>query len=157
MYIHSYKSGFTLVEMLVVLALIVIVGNFALLVSFDTYRASSYESDRGSLISLLHHARAQAVDDVCAGSGCMHGAAHGVSIQADKYVLFQGSTYASRDVDEDSVVDTNPSVVHGGLSEVVFEPSSGNPLVTGDVVLMTANGHQSTITIGREGQIGWTN
>ena len=146
-----------MIEVLVVLALALIVGGFALMVSFDAYRHASYHADRASLIAALEHARAESIDNVCDGAVCASSAAHGVSIQDDRYVIFQGPEYASRLVDADESIDANPAIAHSGLSEVVFATSSGDVMDTGTIVLADASGITSTISIGSEGQIIWSN
>ncbi len=147
----------TLIEIMVVLGLIAVVGSFALLVSFDTYRDSSYQADRATLIAALEHARAESIDDVCEGEVCTGGAAHGVSIEPGQYVIFQGTSYASRDADADEVLDADPTVSHSGLLVVVFATSSGNAVQSGAISLTDSSGATSAITIGTEGQISWSN
>jgi prepilin-type N-terminal cleavage/methylation domain-containing protein len=157
MHVNSHTNGFTFIEVIIVLALVVVIGRYALLVSFDTYRDSSYHTDRSSLIGILQHARAESINSICEGNECTGGVPHGVSIQADRYVLFQGASYASRDSNVDSIFEVNPTISHSGLSEILFASVSGNVAHAGDVTLTDLTGHTSTITIGSEGQISWSN
>jgi prepilin-type N-terminal cleavage/methylation domain-containing protein len=154
---RSQSGGFTLTEILLVLALIVIVGRFALMISFNTYRGASFHTDRAYLISALQHARAQAENNVCAGSTCTSGASHGVSIETHRYVVFQGSSYATRNPAYDEPIEANPTIIRNGLSEIIFAPGSGDATPTGDIVLSDPSGRSSTITIGNYGQIFWNN
>jgi prepilin-type N-terminal cleavage/methylation domain-containing protein len=151
------QQGLTLLEILVVLGIFTIVGSFALVVSLDTFRDTSYHADREALIASLEHARAEAVDDICDGASCATGSPHGVSIQADRYVIFQGSSYVARDMGEDEIIDANPAITHSGLAEVVFATSSGDVVNPGDIVLIDTSGRISTTTIGSYGQISWSN
>jgi len=153
----SHQTGFTLVEVLIVIVLVVIIAKFALTVSFDTYRASSYHADRAYLIAALQHARALSVNDVCEGAACTSGAPHGVSIQTDRYIVFQGSSYAARDPSFDEVIGVNPAIDRTGLDEVVFIPGSGDVSIPGDIALTDLSGRTSTVTIGSYGQISWSN
>ena len=153
----SHTGGFTLVEILIVLALIVIIGKFALMISFDTYRGASYHTDRSYFVAVLEHARTLSIDDVCEGSACTGGMPHGVSIQNNRYVMFQGTKYSARDPSLDEITEANPSIIRSGLSEIVFAPGSGNVLQAGDIILTDPSGRTSTITIGAYGQILWTN
>lgn len=157
MNICSHKGGFTFIEVMVVLALVVVIGKLALVVSFDTYHSSSYHIDRASLIGMLQHARAEAINNRCEGSGCAGGMPHGVSIQPNRYVLFQGVDYISRDRDADTIIEANPSISHSGMSEIVFATSSGNVQSAGHITISDVSGLVSTITIGNEGQIFWSN
>ena len=150
------RQGFTLIECLIVVAIMTTVAAGGLLLSMDSYRGYSFRNDRDSLISLLQHARAQAIGNVCLGDVCMAGADHGVAIKTDRYVLFQGSSYATRDVEQDIVVPSSPNSDKVGLEEVVFSALSGDPLQTGEISLMDVSVQGSIITIGDEGQITWT-
>jgi Tfp pilus assembly protein FimT len=138
------------------MAFIAIVGAFTMLVSMDSYRGYTFHTERDVLIAALQHARAQAVGNVCLGAGCTTGKAHGVYIQPDKFVIFQGSSYATRDTAQDSVIPAATSVLHSGISEVVFSELSGNSSTPG-TISVSANGRTSDITIGALGQIVWTN
>ena len=146
----------TMIEILVVLALVVIVGTLALMVSFDTYRDSSFHADRAQVLAALQHARALSVDDVCDGSGCTSGVPHGVSIQSHEYVVFQGASYAARDPSLDEVIDANPAIARAGLLEVVFDPETGDVSLPGTITLADTSGHTSIITIGEYGQLLWS-
>jgi prepilin-type N-terminal cleavage/methylation domain-containing protein len=155
--IDSSQYGMTLIEILIVLGLMTILGSLTLCVSFGTYRDSSYHTDRAQLISALQHARAESIDDICDGAYCVSGMPHGVFIQSDAYVIFQGANYTSRDPAIDAVIDANPAITHSGLSEVVFATSSGDVSTTGTIVLTDMSGHASTTTIGGDGQVTWSN
>jgi hypothetical protein len=135
---------------------IAIIGGFTLIVSLDSYRSYSFRSDRDLLVTALLHARSLAVGNVCSGAACTEGKPHGVSIQPNQFVIFQGATYATRDVAEDAVIQANPAITHSGLPEVVFTELSANPNVTGSITLTDPVGNSSVVTIGAEGQIFWT-
>lgn len=155
-------KGFTLMEALIVLALMTMAGSFILLVSMETYRGSSFRSERNTVVALLERARAQSIGNVCIGT-CTDGKPHGVAIRPgdrpNQYVLFQGSDYASRDSAADAVFDSNQLVSTSGLSEVTFAQLSlvSSTIGGSTLTLSDAAGHISTITIGAEGQITWTN
>ena len=141
-----------MIEILVVFALIAIVGAFALFVSMDTYRGSSFRSDRDLLISTLERARAQAMSNICAGSSCADGSAHGVHIESDKYVLFQGTAYVASDPINAPFAST-PFITKTGLTDVIFSQLTGNPISGGTITLSDQAGHSSKITITSVGRI----
>src|SRR5205085_1289648 len=120
------NRGFTLFEIVIVMAFIAIVGAFTMMVSMDTYRGYNFHTERDVLIATLQHARAQAVGNVCQGGGCTTGKSHGVYIQPNKFIMFQGSSYATRDVSQDAVIPANAAISHSGISEIVFNVLSGN-------------------------------
>jgi prepilin-type N-terminal cleavage/methylation domain-containing protein len=154
------QAGFTMIEVLLVMALIALVGAFALFVSLDTYRSSSFRSDRNLLVAALQRARAQAMNNICFDDGgatftCADGKPHGVKILSNQIVVFQGSTYTGRDVAVDAPFKTNVTTV-SGASEVVFSQLSGTSTVS-TITLTDQSGHSSAISINSEGKIAWTN
>lgn len=153
-----------MIEILVVLGLVGVIGGFALFVSMETFRGSSFHSDRDLLVAALQRARAESMNNTCIGT-CTDGKIHGVAVKpADhpsSYVVFQtSSTYAGRstsDKDVDSLFGASPAITPGGsLSEVQFSQLTGNPVVSGDISL-TGLGKTSDIHIESEGRIYWSN
>ncbi len=163
--------GVTLIEILVVMALIAVVAGLAMITTLDAFRGSAYHNERDSLIAALYKARSQAVSNICLGAGCTQGKPHGVYIQTDpithvvqQYVIFQGSSYAGRDAAVDEPLNSNYTVAITGMSEVVFTELSGDPtpVSVGSITVSDPSGiHQGTlasvISTNAEGQIIWTN
>lgn len=142
--------------MLIVIALISIVGGSTLLMGMETYRGSSFRSDRDLLIATLQRARAEAINNVCLGLHCTNGMPHGVTREGDHYLLFQGTDIATRDTAVDAVFGASPLTIYQGSGPVVFSQLSAT--TTGSTIILSdQTGHTSTITIGTEGQISWTN
>ena len=150
----SARGGFTLFEVVIVMAFIAVVGGFSMFMSMDTYRGYNFHTERDLAIAALQHARAQAIGNICNGAGCATGKPHGVSIQADKFVIFQGSSYAARDVSQDATIPANSTVAHSGQTEIVFAQLSGNVGVPGSITFSDP-GRSSNITVGAQGQIFW--
>lgn len=157
--IHKAR-GFTLIEVLIVIGMLAIVGGMGLVVSMDSFRNYSLKDERDVVVSALQKARSQSINNMCFGPGCTDGKAHGVKILAGQYVIFQGASYATRNVALDEVQSSvYAAATATGLNEVVFAPLSGNAttLPAGTWTLTVADGAgNSVITIGAEGQIRWT-
>lgn len=141
---------------MIVVGLIAIVGGLGLYFGFDNFRGYSFHSNRDLLVSALQHARSRAVSNICYGS-CSDGKSHGVYIEDDQYIIFQGSSYDDRDQEYDAIIETNPGTTHQGMNEVVFAQLKGDA-DPGEIELENDyNERMSTITINSEGQIIWTN
>ena len=91
---------------------------------------------------------------------CTNGKAHGVYVSAGQYTVFQGQSYATRDIAVDEIYLVRGADVKaksGSLTEVVFEQLSGDVLAPGYIALLNSDGHVSTTTITTQGTITWTN
>jgi len=146
-------GGFSLIEILIVMALVGLVGGFALFVSMETFRGSSFHADRDLLIAALQRARAESMNNTCLGS-CSDGLAHGVHIQSDKYVVFQGNTYNAADPLNQSY-ESSPATTKTGATDILFAQLSGAS--AGGTITLTGSSRTSVVTVGTEGQISWTN
>lgn len=156
------KRGFSLIEILIVVALLVVIIGLTLLVSFDNLRSYSFRSDRDMLVAALHKTRNQAVNNICLGVSCTNGKSHGVAfpplVPAGEYVIFQGSDFVNRDVAMDEIFDLSPGINIAGTSEIVFSSLSGDAdPPDGNITISDDNGLSSVISINSEGQITWTN
>lgn len=151
------RRGFTLIEVLVVIGLVAIIGGAAAYFGLDTYRGYSFHSDRDLLVAALQHARSQAVGNICLGAGCTEGQAHGVHVESNKLVMFQGTVYNSSDPVNASIdLNANVTGVSPVPTDIVFTQLSAT--TTGAAINLTdTTGRTSTVTISSEGQIVWTN
>lgn len=150
------QTGFTLIEILVVVGMTVMIMSFGLFFDLDSFRQHSFQADRDTLISLLQHARSRAVSNICYGATCIDGKPHGVRIENEQYIVFQGSSYALRDQAFDTILEANEGIGHSGLEEVVFSQLTGEA-TSGDIILSDSmTTRTSTISISTEGQIIWT-
>ena len=142
-----------MIEILVVFALIAIVGAFTLIFSMDAYRGSNFRSDRDLFVAGLQRARAQAMNNVCSDVLCSDGSPHGVKILSNgTYVIFEGANYASRHQNSDSIFKFNTATTTTS-NEIVFSALSGHTSV--DTIVLTGQGHSSTIKLNTEGRICW--
>ena len=165
----SLVQGFTLIEVMIVIALIIIIASIGFFFSLDSYRSYYFHSDRDILVSALQRARAEAVGNTCGGPSCTDGKPHGVAIRPadhpNSYVLFQTENtasprYASRTAEDknmDILLDANPNVAIGGVTEIVFTQLSANANPYGSISLTDSTGRTSTISVNNAGQIIWTN
>ncbi len=155
-------KGFTLIEILLVVALVSIITFWGLFMSVDNYHQSSFINERDTLVSALTHARSQAINNVCIGTSAVHctnGKDHGVHIKTSgglviEYIVFQGTTYNPNDPTNE-IIQTNYTTSTPGPNEVYFERISGKVNAPAAIVLNGIASETSTINIGTEGQIYW--
>lgn len=153
----THNRGFTLTEILIVMALISVVAGLSTIMSMDNYHSYSFSNERDLIVAVLHKARSQAINNMCLGAGCTDGRPHGVHIVGNQYTVFQGPTFAGRDSAVDEIVRANAPVTLTGATDVIFSQLSGSASSTASITISDATAHTSTITINSEGQISWTN
>lgn len=146
-YIHK-RTGFTLIEVSLAIAIIMIVGGAGLFVGFDQYRGYSLLAERDNLAAMLQRARNQAMTNI-------NEAPHGLSVQSQNFVVFQGASYAARNTAYDEIFPRYALVSTSGINEVVFRQLRGDVAAgTGDINL--TNGLKTlTVSVNGEGRINW--
>ena len=143
------RSGFTLLEMILATALLVVLFSLVIPV-YNSFQTSSYlQTTTHDLVQSLRRAQtlAQAVstDDNW-----------GVRIETNKIVVFKGSDYVSRNNAFDQVIDIASSVVRiSGWQEIYFNKITGAPAVAGSVVFQGPDNNTSTITVNSKGLISY--
>lgn len=146
------QAGFTLIEVLTALSVGVLIAGIGLVVSWDAYRGTSLRADRDLLVALLQHARAQAIHNICVGGACTDGMSHGVHVEPDAYVMYQGAVYAEGDT---YVVFPAAPTLTRTTGDVTFSRLSGT--TTGVAFTISDDtGRSSTVTVSAEGRITWT-
>lgn len=148
------RSGFTLIEILMVLAIVSMIISATLIFDINSYRGEAFRAERNIVVIALQTARANALNNI-------NQEKHGVKINPsgfNGYVVFEGNDYASSDpLLHDRIPALYTTTLDpGSPSEVVFSQLSGDANFDGEIVLhdpernMTAN-----IVINHEGKIGW--
>lgn len=145
--IKSFTSGITIIETLVVLAIVAVVSGLGFFIGIDFYKMYALNSERDNLVSVLRRARSLSVNN-------FNQSAHGVYIELNRYTIFQGNSYAGRQAAYDQVFNVSPSVAIGGLQEIVFSQLSGDASASTTIVLNN-NRSSRLISTNYEGRINW--
>ncbi|MBN2087201.1 prepilin-type N-terminal cleavage/methylation domain-containing protein [Candidatus Peregrinibacteria bacterium] len=150
------NQGFTLVELIVVIAIFVILFSTAVMVIGDTLNRHNLKNEGNQIVQTLREARTNAV----AGRfNSKWGVYLNTSTNPDSYILFKGNTYSSRDSDYD-LIRVFPSAVSfsnisiSGGSEIVFDVRGGGTDNIGSLRLVTSN-DQFGISVNRLGLIDY--
>lgn len=140
-------SGFTLIEVVLVIALLVLVFSFTLGVGSEFYFSQSLVAERDSLVNLLRRTRTRAMSNINQSD-------HGIFIDASQYIIFEGDSYASRDSELDETFPRTGGADIGGPAEIVFAALEGTSNVSDTISITTASG-KVDISINYEGRIQW--
>ena len=150
---NPHNNGFTLLEVLLVLAMLGFIAATTLVFSIGYFQSEIQRTEEDTLIYLLQFARAKAMQNV-------DGTAHGVAIDPDglkQFVLFSGNNFTSADPATMSTFDRSSNFILATSSskEIVFSQLSGAVVESGDIVFIdaTKSNVSSTITVNYEGAI----
>ncbi|MEK7664226.1 MAG: prepilin-type N-terminal cleavage/methylation domain-containing protein [Patescibacteria group bacterium] len=160
----NQDKGFTLVELLVGIALLAIIVSLGLFLSFDFYRNFSVSSQANTIVSILQKARSQSLNNI-------NQARHGVHFEDSsglKYILFEcpaGIPCASYNLSY-SGFEVKPaygiSLANSLPLDVIFDQLSGCLSSTVNdcsqsQITITVNGgvNPYNININSEGRIDW--
>ena len=145
------KRGFSLLELLLVIAIAVIIFTFSSPFILNFYRTNVVNEAQSNIIDALQRARHYAVLQKNDNS-------FGVSFTglADNYVLFQGATYGA-DVTENEIFPYDGVIVTSepAIDEVVFSKLTGLPSATGTIAV-GFNGFSRYILVDDSGLISAT-
>lgn len=147
----NLSSGFTVVEMLVVLGLVIVLSSIGLQ-SFQTLNTNeSLNKDALQVLSVLRQARAFTLASKNADQ-------YGVHFEATRVVLFDGDTYNSSDpANIETVLNTRVGISTISLAttttDLVFDPLTGKTSEDGTVTLYSKKSPTTTrvITIYKTG------
>lgn len=143
------NSGFTLVEILVTVAVFGIVLSIGAFANVNLFTREISIQEQTTLVSVLQKARGRAMNNI-------HSTPHGVHIEngSDYYIIFRGDTYSSSSTTNEKVW-REKKVAISGLTDIVFNQLSGNTTNTGTITLVDTAGKTKIVTINANGLIDW--
>ncbi len=146
--IKQRHRGFTLLEVVVVLALVTSIVALTLFFSLDSYRQSARLAEVSTILTLLTTARAAAMNTV-------DGQAHGLRFTPSGYVVFTGASFTtSNPVSRIVTPAAYPLVLASSSpSEVVFTLLSGTTTAAVITFVDPQTSGSSSIRINSEGLI----
>jgi prepilin-type N-terminal cleavage/methylation domain-containing protein len=140
--------AFTLIEVLVSLAVATIIASIGLAQGLDSYSRSIAESDHQYVLSAIMRARAEAMSSDCLGVSCPDAEPHGVYVTPKEVVIFQGTSYATRFPELDEVFPLSGNMTISSSSEIVFETSSGDVVIPASLQV-----EKEIISVAADGRI----
>ena len=138
-------QGFTLMEVVIVVALLSVISLMTIPVSVSQYRKYVVKE---STLSITHFLR---LSQNNAKTGLL-GSSSGVKMLPDSFVVFVGDSYMFRNQAVDEVYHLPSSVSVEGVHEIVFEEITGIPTVSGRVEIFSG-GYEYVISISDGGLI----
>lgn len=139
------QRGFTLLEILLIIAMIIVLAALILPLGLDFYKSQQLQTYTQQILQTLRRAQFKAM----AGEADSN---FGVYFTNNDYTLFRGDSYAAREVQYDEVFDLPQIITVSGPSEVVFSKSEGKPSWWGNIIL-SSDSFTQTININEIGRI----
>lgn len=144
MSVKIYNKGFSLVELLVVMAVLGILASIGAPISYRMYTSYSFDAEEKILIASLREARNTAYANYNENS-------HGLHIDNDAFVIFEGDSYATRVIANDRIMDRNSDIVISGPNEIIFASLTG--FTTDESYTISAYQGESIISVNKYGNI----
>ena len=142
------KTGFSLIEIMLALALIGVIGGLSAPLVRGFFQRTRLAADQNRIAQTLRHGQ------VLAESG-KRDSPWGVRINNKEIILFAGKSYASRNEKFDQVYSLRPSFTVSGPDEFVFAKLSGRPDTTGTITLETAAGQSRSVSLNKIGTVSF--
>ena len=149
----SSTKGFTLIEIVVVIAIIALISTVTLSATSRGTQQQTLDGAASTLASLLAQARADTLSS-------QNNLTYGVHVDAGQFVLFGGTSYVENAAGNVAVpIDTNIAVIAGyiGGADVMFRQLSGEASAYGTTTLSILSGGATitrTVVVSKSGAIG---
>ncbi len=151
--ISSDKHGFTLIEILVVVALLAAILGFGIIMSFSSISQANVHHERDQVAMLLTSARAKSLANV-------NETAHGLRVTSTSYILFDapfvGGAPTNKILPRGTGITVVSSLAPGDCTtcEVVFEQLSGK-VATAQSLTLSDTTKTVLIELNQAGRIDW--
>jgi len=140
--------GFTLIEMLLSVAIIVVLAGLSLPVYFNAQSrndtASTAETIADALRRAETYARANDSDTQW-----------GVNFQSSGVTLFSGTSYATRVTTNDEPLSIPANMTVSYTGDILFAKFSGVPAATPTITLTSSTGDTANVTINAKGMVNY--
>lgn len=144
---RSTTNGFTLIEIIVVVAIVTILAGLSLPVFTYFQTFSVLDSAEQEVIQNIRYTQSKAA------SG-QENSNFGIYINSTQYVIYKGDSYETRDASEDKLFSVPNNTILSGLVDVNFEQGTGIPSTNGYIaVTHVMSGSYETISINEAGLI----
>ena len=141
------NSGFTLIEVLLVFALIAVVSAVMAPLAVDYQRRNDVDTFQVTFVQALRRAQQLSMS----GEGDSQ---WGVIAASGDVTVFKGSTFSGHDANYDEIYNISDAVVQTGQVEYDFAKITGLPAQTGTATF-TDGSYQKTVVVNAKGVVNY--
>lgn len=140
------NSGFTIIEVLIVIAVITILSAAALPVSYNFLNKNDLNLTAQKIVQTMRRAQflSQANDS---------DSAWGVHVQAGEVTVFKGESYAARDSGRDEIYTFPVNETISGSTDFVFSKLNGYPTLAGTITITSPNATKKDVVVNACGTV----
>lgn len=138
--------GFTLVELLIVLAIAGVLFVIVSSIARNTYPATQLRAEADAVMQLMRKAQMLSTTR-------KEDSVWGVYRTASTVTLFAGASYATRDVTFDQTHIFRGGITASGAEEIVFEALQGTTTATTITLMATATSEEVVLSVNQNGVI----
>jgi prepilin-type N-terminal cleavage/methylation domain-containing protein len=138
---NEKNYGFTLMEILVVMGIMVVLSTLGLLVGLDFYKSYAFNSERDLVVSMLQKARNQSLANI-------NQKEHGFRVVGNNYEIYE---VGGGDV---QTFQKHPGINSADV-DVRFEQLSGDSYIFSGNIVLDDGKRAATISVNSEGRINW--
>lgn len=142
------QRGFTLIEILLSVAIITLLVGLSLPVYESFVRRNDLDLTTQNIVSALRRAQlyARSADE---------DSEWGVRVTTSSLTVFKGSTFGTRNTALDEVIPIPASLSASGTTDVVFTELTGLPSTTGSYTLTSTTNDIRTVTLNAKGMVNY--
>lgn len=139
--VQRQVKGFSLIEVLLILAILGLVGGM----SIPFYQSFQVKSELENTTKEITQTIRRAQITAMSSEGLT---AHGIHFSGQQYILFRGAVYNPADIYNEAFdIASTLSVFTGGNDDIIFSSVSGIPNVEATIIINSNNGASNSITI----------
>ena len=146
------QNGFTVIELFLVITLTLVLVALSVPIYSSLQLSSQLNESTSLLVQTLRVGKERSMARI-------NNSVYGIKLQESSYILYQGSSYASRAGEYDRVMDLEGVSLSWSLSgsgqsdEIVFSKGLGNPDMIGNITLTNTDNKIKTINVNEIGKI----
>jgi prepilin-type N-terminal cleavage/methylation domain-containing protein len=140
------EKGFTLVEIILVVALIAVIGGMMVIIDPSFIAKNDVEVSGAVVTESLRRAR-------ILSTGSVDDSRWGVHIDEGSVIVFKGDSFSGRESEFDEVTAVSGDVSFSGINDVVFGKVRGEPSVTGDITVSSGSDYSIVISVNETGAV----